>query len=135
MKLDQGYDTSVGEEGKLLSSGQKQLISFARAVLTDPQILILDEATSSVDPETERLIQQGLQRVLVGRISFTIAHRLSTVREADRILLIANGRIAEQGSHDALIALDGAYKILYEEQFLRHQEREILGASFQAADG
>lgn len=134
MKLDQGYDTSVGEEGKLLSSGQKQLISFARAVLTDPQILILDEATSSVDPETERLIQQGLQRVLIGRTSFIIAHRLSTVREADRILLIDNGRIIEQGSHEELIVLDGEYRALYEKQFLRHQEREILGANFPTVD-
>jgi len=135
VKLDQGYDTSVGEEGKLLSSGQKQLISFARAVLTDPQILILDEATSSVDPETERLIQQGLQRVLIGRTSFIIAHRLSTVRGADRILLINNGRIIEQGSHEELIILDGEYRVLYEKQFLRHQEREILGANFPTVDG
>jgi ATP-binding cassette subfamily B protein len=124
--LAKGYDTPVGEEGKLLSSGQKQLISFARAVLADPQILILDEATSSVDPETEHLIQQGLQRALTGRISFIIAHRLSTVREADRILLMHDGRIVEQGSHEELIALNGEYKMLYQQQFLRHREREIL---------
>ncbi|MCP4751145.1 MAG: ABC transporter ATP-binding protein [Proteobacteria bacterium] len=126
--LDQGYDTPVGEEGKLLSSGQKQLVSFARAVLADPQILVLDEATSSVDPETEHLIQQGLKKVLDGRISFIIAHRLSTVREADRILLIDNGRIVEQGSHEELIGLEGEYKDLYGKQFLRHQERELLGS-------
>ena len=132
VNLDQGYDTPVGEEGKLLSSGQKQLISFARAVLTNPQILILDEATSSVDPETERLIQQGLKRVLLGRTNFIIAHRLSTIREADRILLIENGRIVEQGSHQELIALGGQYKALYERQFLRHQEREILRADFKS---
>jgi len=133
--LEKGYDTPVGEEGKLLSSGQKQLVSFARAVLTNPQILILDEATSSVDPETEYLIQQGLHNVLKGRISFIIAHRLSTVREADRILLIENGRIVEQGSHEELVVLGGKYKALYERQFLRHQERELLGTTVSAVNG
>ena len=134
-QLEKEYDTPVGEEGKLLSSGQKQLVSFARAVLTDPQILILDEATSSVDPETEHLIQEGLQKVLKGRISFIIAHRLSTVREADRILLIENGRIIEQGSHEELIAVEGKYKKLYQRQFLRHQERELLGTTKSAVNG
>jgi len=127
MKLEKGYDTQVGEEGKRLSGGQKQLISFARAILVDPQILILDEATSSVDPETEHLIQKGLHQVLKGRFSFIVAHRLSTIREANRILLINKGRIIEQGSHDELIALNGVYLSLYKKQFLYHQEREILG--------
>ncbi len=127
MNLEQGYDTPVGEEGKRLSSGQKQLISFARAILVDPQILILDEATSSVDPETEHMIQKGLHQVLKGRFSFIVAHRLSTIREANRILLIKKGRIIEQGSHDELIALNGAYLSLYQKQLLHHQEREILG--------
>jgi ATP-binding cassette, subfamily B, bacterial len=125
--LEQGYDTPVGEDGNRLSSGQKQLISFARAILVDPQILILDEATSSVDPETEHLIQKGLHQVLKGRFSFIVAHRLSTIREANRILLIKKGRIIEQGSHDELIALNGVYLSLYQKQFLYHQEREILG--------
>ncbi|MCP4754467.1 MAG: ATP-binding cassette domain-containing protein, partial [Proteobacteria bacterium] len=129
VKLENGYDTQVGEGGGQLSSGQKQLISFARAVLANPQVLIMDEATSSVDPETEHLIQQGLPQVLNNRTSFIIAHRLSTIRRADRILFIEDGTIMEQGSHEELISLRGEYRNLYEKQFLRVREREILGRS------
>jgi len=117
--LESGYDTDVGEGGGKLSSGQKQLISFARAVLADPKIFVMDEATSSVDSETERLIQEGLERVLTGRISFVIAHRLSTIRNADRILFIEGGHIVEQGSHDELLRTRGRYYRLYTSQFQR----------------
>jgi ATP-binding cassette subfamily B multidrug efflux pump len=109
MNLRQGYDTPVEEGGALLSVGQRQLISFARALLADPRILILDEATSSVDTQTERIIQQALARLLKGRTSFVIAHRLSTVVNADRIVVIQDGRIVEQGSHNELLAKAGVY--------------------------
>jgi ATP-binding cassette subfamily B protein len=124
--LEDGYDTDVGEGGGRLSTGQKQLVSLARAVLADPEIFILDEATSSVDTETERLIQHGIERVLEGRISFIIAHRLSTVRTADRILVIDQGRIAEQGTHDELIRCRGRYHHLYTSQFVKETRRRIL---------
>ncbi len=117
MELDNGYDTQVGEGGGKLSTGQRQLVSLARAVLADPQIFIMDEATSSVDTETEKLIQDGIDAVLAGRIAFVIAHRLSTIRSADVILVIDNGRIVEQGSHDALINAGGRYRNLYTRQF------------------
>jgi len=111
------YDTEVGESGNRLSTGQKQLITLARALLADPQILVLDEATSSVDTETERGIQKGIDVVLKGRISVIIAHRLSTIRAADRILVIDHGRILEEGKHAELLAKRGPYAHLYEEQF------------------
>lgn len=113
INLRHGYNTSVEEGGLLLSVGQRQLISFARALLADPRILILDEATSSVDTQTERLIQQALARLLRGRTAFVIAHRLSTVINADRIVVIQDGRIVEQGSHAELLALNGVYCQLY----------------------
>jgi ATP-binding cassette, subfamily B, bacterial len=116
VEKDKGYETLLGEGGHQLSSGEKQLISFARAILADPQILIMDEATSSVDTVTESRIQAGLQHVLDGRIAFVIAHRLSTIRAADRILVIDNGRIVEQGSHDALLRERGRYYELYRQQ-------------------
>ncbi len=116
-RLRQGYDTPVEEGGLLLSVGQRQLISFARALLADPRILILDEATSSVDTQTERLIQQALARLLKGRTSFVIAHRLSTVVNADRIVVIQDGRITEQGTHLDLLAKGGAYYELYRTGF------------------
>jgi ABC-type multidrug transport system fused ATPase/permease subunit len=109
----EGYDTSVEEGGTLLSVGQRQLISFARALLADPRILILDEATSSVDTQTERTIQNALARLLHGRTAFVIAHRLSTVVNADRIVVIHDGRIVEQGTHNTLLALGGHYHRLY----------------------
>jgi len=117
MNLRHGYDTSVEEGGVLLSVGQRQLISFARALLADPRILILDEATSSVDTQTERLIQQALATLLKGRSSFVIAHRLSTVVNADRILVIEGGRIVEQGSHSELLSRGGVYYQLYRTGF------------------
>lgn len=126
--LENGFDTDVGEGGSRLSTGQKQLVSLARAVLADPALFILDEATSSVDTETERLIQDAVEVVLRGRTSFLIAHRLSTVRRADRILLLDQGRIVEDGSHDELMALRGRYFGLYTEQFLDEGEKRLLEA-------
>ena len=122
-EMERGYDTEVGEGGGRLSAGQKQLISFARAILAEPQILVMDEATSSVDTETERKIQRGLQFVLRGRISFVIAHRLSTIRNATRIVVIEGGRIAETGDHANLLAADGRYAALYRQQSLDESTR------------
>jgi ATP-binding cassette subfamily B protein len=122
--LKQGYDEQVGEGGSLLSVGQKQLISLARAVLADPDVFIMDEATSSVDTLTETLIQRGMETLMEGRTSFVIAHRLSTIRSADRILVIENGRIAEMGSHRELLRQRGHYYRLYTQQFRRELERE-----------
>lgn len=116
--LEDGYQTSVGEGGSKLSAGQKQLISFARAILADPKILIMDEATSSIDTETEQQIQQGMDALLSGRIAVVIAHRLSTIRNADRILVIEHGEIAEQGSHEELMVIQGRYYKLYIQQSL-----------------
>ena len=116
-KLPDGYRTEVGERGKLLSQGQRQLISIARAVLADPRILILDEATASIDTRTESLIQKALNALLVGRTSFVIAHRLSTVRNANQVIVIEDGRIVERGTHDGLIKSGGIYADLYKRQF------------------
>ena len=115
--LEKGYDTEVGEGGSKLSTGQKQLISFARAILADPKILVLDEATSSIDTELEQLIQQAISILLEGRTSFIIAHRLSTIRSADRILVIQDGRINEEGNHQQLLKEKGYYYRLYTNQF------------------
>ncbi len=122
MKLEKGYDEEVGEGGGLLSVGEKQLISLARAVLAQPDIFIMDEATSSVDTLTETLIQQGMETLMEGRTSFIIAHRLSTIRNADRILVIENGHITEMGTHRQLLALGGHYYRLYTQQFRKDAE-------------
>lgn len=116
-EMEKGYNTEVQERGSRLSQGQRQLISFARALLANPRILILDEATSSIDTQTEILVQKGLEQLLKGRTSFVIAHRLSTIRNANRIMVIDDGRITECGSHDELIKLKGAYYTLYTSQY------------------
>lgn len=116
-KMEDGYDTEVQERGVSISVGQRQLISFARALLADPKILILDEATSSIDTQTEKLIQEALHRLLVGRTSFVIAHRLSTIRRADKVVVMHLGRIVEMGTHDELIAKKGMYYNLYTMQW------------------
>ncbi len=120
-KLEKGYDTDAGEGGSNMSTGQKQLISFARAILADPAIFVLDEATSSIDTEAELQIQAASEALLKGRTSFIIAHRLSTVRNADRILVIDGGRVLEAGSHQELMAQKGRYYQLYQNQFRREQ--------------
>jgi len=116
LELPEGYETELGERGVKLSGGQKQRLALARAILADPRILILDEATSSVDAEAEYLIQQALESVLLGRTSLVIAHRLSTIRNADKIIALENGRIIEVGDHRELIGRDGLYSQLYKRQ-------------------
>jgi subfamily B ATP-binding cassette protein MsbA len=118
-RFPDGYETYIGERGVQISGGQRQRISIARAVLRDPRILILDEATSSLDAESERLIQTALERLMVGRTTFVIAHRLSTVRRADRIVVLEDGRVAETGTHDELVLNGGAYSRLLEAQLAR----------------
>ena len=118
--LSKGYEENVGEGGNLLSVGQKQLISLARAVLAQPELFVMDEATSSVDTLTEALIQRGMENLMRGRTTFIIAHRLSTIRRADRILVIEDGRIAEHGTHAELLRQRGHYYRMYTQQF-RHE--------------
>ena len=115
--LPDGYDTVIDDDATNLSAGEKQLLTIARAFLADPPILILDEATSSVDTRTEVLIQKAMARLMTGRTTFVIAHRLSTIRDADTILVMEHGQIVEQGTHDALLARGGAYADLYQSQF------------------
>jgi ATP-binding cassette subfamily B protein len=121
MELSDGYDTIVGERGYRLSGGEKQRIALARVILKDPRILVLDEATSHLDSESEALIQDALKRVMAGRTSIVIAHRLSTILAADQILVMDRGKIVERGTHDELIALSGLYAQLYETQFKREK--------------
>ncbi len=118
-RMEKGLDSEVGEGGDLLSTGEKQLISFARAILADPRILVLDEATSSVDTVTEQLIQSAIKEVTRGRTSFVIAHRLSTIRDADVILVVRGGRIVERGTHRELMRACGYYYSLYTQQYER----------------
>ena len=128
--FEKGYDQEVGEGGNLLSVGQKQLISLARAVLAKPEIFIMDEATSSVDTLTEALIQRGMEALMAGRTSFVIAHRLSTIRRADRIVVIEDGRIAEMGTHAELLKLRGHYYRLYTQQF-KFEKEQAYGMAIQ----
>ena len=116
-EFEKGYDTVVGERGVKLSGGQRQRIAIARAILADPRILILDEATSSLDSESEAMIQDGLRRLRHGRTTFVIAHRLSTIRSADQILVLEHGEIVERGTHEELLALGGRYRQLYDKQY------------------
>ena len=118
-RLPQGYDTVIGEDGGSLSQGQKQLLCIARVMLCLPPMLILDEATSSIDTRTELKIQEAFSRMMQGRTSFIVAHRLSTIREADVILVMKDGHIIEQGNHDTLLAKGGFYANLYNSQFAR----------------
>jgi ABC-type multidrug transport system fused ATPase/permease subunit len=127
-RLPEGLGTVVGERGVKLSVGEKQRVSIARALLKDPPILVLDEATASVDTQTERLIQEALDRLMAQRTSFVIAHRLSTVRHADQILVMDRGRIVERGRHDDLLALGGIYARLCESSFLEKADAPELAA-------
>ncbi len=127
MKFEKGYDTDVNERGTRLSAGQRQLIAFARTLLANPRILILDEATASIDTHTERLVQQGIRKLLKGRTSFVIAHRLSTIRNADLIMVVEDGGIVESGTHEELIRLQGQYYNLYTSQFKFLNDEEEAG--------
>ncbi len=117
MQLTDGYETKLGDRGVNLSGGQRQRIAIARAILKNPRILILDEATSALDTESERVVQEALDRLMVGRTSFVIAHRLSTVKNADKILVLEKGNLVKSGTHDELLALDGLYAHLYKIQY------------------
>jgi len=123
VRLPNGYDTLIGENGVKLSGGERQRLAIARALLRNPPILILDEATSSLDNESERMVQMALANLMTGRTTFVIAHRLSTVQKADRIVVLERGRVIEIGRHEDLLALDGVYKRLYQMQF--HDEDKI----------
>jgi ATP-binding cassette subfamily B protein len=131
-RMEHGYDAQVGEGGNRLSTGQRQLLSFARALIANPQIFIMDEATSSIDTETEQLIQAGLETIFRGRTSFVVAHRLSTIRRADRILVINQGKIEESGTHHELLKRRGHYFELYTSQFRQELTAATLGVGNKA---
>lgn len=133
-RMEQGYDSPVGEGGDLLSTGEKQLLSFARALLANPQILVLDEATSSVDTLTEKAIQDAISTVTQGRTSFVIAHRLSTVRDADVILVMRDGKVVERGTHSELLARKGYYYRLYTQQFVQESSDSAMRQSSQISE-
>ena len=122
--LPDGYDTWVGERGDTLSGGEKQRLSIARTLLVDPSILILDDSTASVDSETEKLIRQALFKLIKGRTTFVITHRLPLIQNADIILMFQDGELAEKGTHDELIAKGGIYKSVYESQLMINQDSE-----------
>src|SRR5262249_40450554 len=123
--FEKGYDTVIGERGVKLSGGQRQRVAIARAVLADPTVLILDEATASLDSESEAMIQDGLKRLRQGRTTFVIAHRLSTIRSADQILVLEKGAVVERGTHAALMALDGRYRQLHDRQYRFEEDRFV----------
>jgi subfamily B ATP-binding cassette protein MsbA len=127
MATPQGYDTVVGELGLKISGGERQRLSIARALLKDPPILILDEATSSLDSESEKLVQDALERLMAGRTTLVIAHRLSTIRKADRIVVLVGGKIVEQGTHEELLAQKAEYNKLYALQFAESSEERNVG--------
>jgi ATP-binding cassette subfamily B protein len=131
-QFPEGYDTQVQERGSRLSLGQRQLVSFARAIINDPRILILDEATANIDTQTEKIIQRALKHMLAGRTSFVIAHRLTTIQQADLIVVIDNGTIVETGTHDELMAKDGPYRRLYMMQFKPVEQDAAAAVSLQA---
>ena len=126
-RLPDGYNTDIGEGGNTLSTGEKQLLSFARAILADPRILVLDEATASVDTITEQKIQSAIDTIIHGRTSIVIAHRLSTVRNADLILVVDDGKIIEQGTHEELLQNKGYYADLYNKQFEQENVKHVFG--------
>ena len=131
----QQYDTIVGERGVKLSGGQRQRVAIARAILADPRVLILDEATSSLDSESEHLIQEGLRRLRAGRTTFVIAHRLSTITSAEQILVLEHGQIVERGTHQELLAVGGRYRDLYNRQYQLEQDQFINPGEEIAATG
>ena len=121
-ELPEGYDTKLGERGLNLSGGQRQRLAIARAILKNPRVLILDEATSALDTESEKIVQDALDKLMVGRTSFVIAHRLSTIFNADQIFVVENGHLREHGTHEELLALGGLYSNLYHIQFRQGEE-------------
>ena len=126
MSLPKGFDTDIGERGVKLRGGQKQRLSIARIFLKNPSILILDEATSALDNTTELLIQKALDELCKGKTAIVVAHRLSTIRNADKIIVISDGKIKEEGTHDELIRQNGAYKLLYDLQFKESDKEEEI---------
>ena len=126
MRMEHGYDTLIGQGGNRLSTGEKQLLSFARAILHDPAIMILDEATSSIDTQSEKMIQKAIEELLKGRTSFVVAHRLSTIVHADQIIVMKHGKVLEKGTHQTLMRQKGYYYELYTSQFMKEEQQRKL---------